>query len=178
MSGLLSGHGGNMIIKLIDRSSIFLSLVSRVLFLVLVVAMLYEVVARYVFNASTIWAFDLSYMTTGAAFMLGVAWTAKIDGHVRVDFLSQRFPARVSRTINAVVYLGMVAPIMSFMAWYGWGRAYRAFVSGEVETVSIWAPKMWPFYSTIALGLTLFSLQIVVQGIRFIYGEKSSGEKR
>ncbi len=156
----------------------FLSLVSRVLFLVLVVAMLYEVIARYVFNASTIWAFDLSYMATGAAFMLGVAWTAKIDGHVRVDFLSQRFPARVSRSINAVVYLGMVAPIMSCMAWYGWERTFRAYVSGEVETVSIWAPQMWPFYSTIALGLTLFSLQILVQGIRFIYMDNLSGEKQ
>ncbi|MDI5984620.1 TRAP transporter small permease subunit [Halomonas sp. M4R5S39] len=163
---------------MIDRTSVFLSLVSRVLFLVLVVAMLYEVIARYVFNASTIWAFDLSYMATGAAFMLGVAWTAKIDGHVRVDFLSQRFSARISRSINAVVYLGMVAPIMSCMAWYGWHRAARALTSGEVETVSIWAPKMWPFYSVIAVGLTIFTLQIVVQGVRFLQRENASGEQR
>lgn len=167
-----------MIIKLIDRVSVLLSLVSRGLLLVLVIAMLYEVIARYVFNASTIWAFDLSYMATGAAFMLGVAWTARIDGHVRVDFLSQRLPVRVSRSINAFVYLAMVAPIMSCMAWYGWGRASRALMSGEVETVSIWAPRMWPFYSLIAVGLSIFTLQIVVQGVRFMHGENASGEQR
>ncbi|PMR69101.1 TRAP transporter small permease subunit [Halomonas heilongjiangensis] len=167
-----------MIIKLIDRVSVLLSLVSRGLLLVLVVAMLYEVVARYVFNASTIWAFDLSYMATGAAFILGVAWTARIDGHVRVDFLSQRLPVRMSRAINAAVYLGMVAPIMACMTWYGWRRAARALTSGEVETVSIWAPKMWPFYSVIAVGLTIFTLQVVVQGIRFLQGENASGEQR
>lgn len=81
-----------MLFTFIDRLSFLSSLLSRILYVILTVAMLYEVGARYIFNASTIWAFDISYMATGAAFILGIAWTAQVDGHVKVDFLSQLLP--------------------------------------------------------------------------------------
>ena len=39
----------------------------------LVVAVCYEVIARYAFNAPTIWSFDVTYMLYSAIFMLGAA---------------------------------------------------------------------------------------------------------
>lgn len=165
-----------MVLKLIDRVSWLSAWFSKALFLVLTVAMLYEVVARYAFDASTIWAFDISYMATGAAFMLGVAWTARVDGHVRVDVLSNLLPKRLSSAINGVAYAMLMSPIVSLMAWHGWKKTLNAFSSGEVEMVSIWAPKMWPFYGLIALGLTLLALQILVQGLRYLIGQDMTEE--
>nr|WP_298249237.1 TRAP transporter small permease subunit [uncultured Halomonas sp.] len=157
-----------MILKLIDRLSGLSVWLSKVALIVLTIAMLYEVVARYAFDASTIWAFDISYMATGTAFMLGVAWTARVDGHVRVDVFSSLMPQRFSRIINGVVYTAMIFPTFILMAWHGWKKAGNAFVSGEVEMVSIWAPKMWPFYAIIAYGLSLLALQVLVMGLRFL----------
>ncbi|WP_240721743.1 TRAP transporter small permease subunit [Halomonas marinisediminis] len=157
-----------MTTKWIDWLSGLSAWLSKAALVVLTIAMLYEVVARYVFDASTIWAFDISYMATGAAFMLGVAWTARVDGHVRVDVLSSLMPSRVSQLINGVVYAAMVFPVFSFMAWHGWKKTGNAFMSGEVEMVSIWAPKMWPFYAIIAYGLSLLALQVLVLGLRFL----------
>ncbi len=37
----------------------------------MVLSLVYEVVARYFFNAPTTWAYDMTYMTYGAFFMLG-----------------------------------------------------------------------------------------------------------
>lgn len=165
-----------MILKFIDSLSWVLSWVSKALLLVLAGAMIYEVVARYLFNSSTIWAFDISYMATGAAFILGVAWTAKEDGHVRVDVVSNLMPKRVSSMINGVVYSFLMFPIISFMAWHGWKKTWKAFEAGEVDMVSIWAPLMWPFYGVIALGLTLFALQILAQGIRYFFEPAEMGE--
>lgn len=159
-----------MLFTFIDRLSFLSSLLSRILYVILTVAMLYEVGARYIFNASTIWAFDISYMATGAAFILGIAWTAQVDGHVKVDFLSQLLPQRISSIISGVAYLFVMCPIVSLLAWYGWKKTLYAFSTGEVEMVSTWAPKIWPFYSMIAIGLTLFALQLFVQGIRYFMG--------
>ena len=40
----------------------------------LVLAVAYEVIARYFFNAPTIWAYDVTYMLYAAIFMLGAAY--------------------------------------------------------------------------------------------------------
>ena len=47
----------------------------------------YEVFVRYVLNAPTPWAFDVSYIMYGTLFMMGGAYTLSRDGHVRGDFL-------------------------------------------------------------------------------------------
>ena len=39
--------------------------------------MFYEVVARYIFGAPTLWAFDIAYMSTGVLFVLGAAQAFK-----------------------------------------------------------------------------------------------------
>jgi len=63
----------------------------RLAIAILVVAMLYEVLARYVFNAPTLWAFDISYMLNGSIFILGAAFALQQDAHVRIDFLNLNF---------------------------------------------------------------------------------------
>jgi TRAP-type mannitol/chloroaromatic compound transport system permease small subunit len=54
----------------------------------------YEVIARYVFNAPTIWSFDLTYMLYGAMFMLGAAYALHKGAHIRTDFLLGQFSPR------------------------------------------------------------------------------------
>ncbi|WP_051912831.1 TRAP transporter small permease subunit [Halomonas sp. TG39a] len=155
-----------MFFNLVDQLAKISAWLSKLALIVLAGAMLYEVVARYVFNASTIWAFDISYMATGVAFMLGVAWTAQVDGHVKVDVLSSLMPVRISRIITGVAYTIVLFPTLSLVAWFGWKKSLSAFTTNEVEMVSTWAPKMWPFYTCIAFGLTLLALQVLVIGLR------------
>jgi TRAP-type mannitol/chloroaromatic compound transport system permease small subunit len=128
--------------------------------------MLYEVIARYIFNASTIWAFDISYMATGAAFVLGIGWTLKVDGHVKIDIIVQLLPEKVRQFILGFSYLFMLLPVVTLLAWNGWEKTIIAYSTGEVETVSTWAPLMWPFYLALAVGLSTFSLQLLAEGIR------------
>ena len=41
----------------------------------MVLSLVWEVVARYWFNAPTVWAYDMTYMLYGTFFMLGSAYT-------------------------------------------------------------------------------------------------------
>ena len=51
----------------------------------MVLALTFEVVSRYLFNAPTLWAYDMTFMMYGSYFMLGAAFTLQRKGHVRTD---------------------------------------------------------------------------------------------
>ncbi|PVB60445.1 TRAP transporter small permease subunit [Labrenzia sp. 011] len=156
--------------KTVDVFSKALSLVAEAVTLILVVSMIYEVAARYVFSAPTIWAFDISYMCTGTLFVLGAAYALREDAHVRIDFLAQKLPDRLRQIIEGTVFVILLTPIYGGLSWFAIKRAWRAYATMEVEMVSPWAPLMWPFYSLLAVGLLAFTLQILVHGLRTFGG--------
>lgn len=162
-----------MILKLVDRISSLLDYAAQAMVLILIASMLYEVAARYLFGAPTLWAFDIAYMSTGTLFILGCAQTLREDAHVRVDLLSSRMPARLRDMIDGVAFLLVLAPIMGWLSKIAGERALRAYVHGEVEHVSPWAPLMWPFYTVLALGMAGLTLQLAAEGWRAFAGQRT-----
>lgn len=166
----------NHILRIIDQVSAILAMFGRLVIFALIISMLYEVVARYGFGAPTLWAFDVSYMLNGSIFLLGAAYALRTDAHVRIDFLSQRMPKRAQQILNGGVYLLVMAPIFTCLAWVAGSKALKAFVTGEVESVSPWAPLVWPFYTVIAMGLAAFALQFIGEASKFLSGRKTPGD--
>tara|TARA_R110002020_G_scaffold48818_2_gene139123 strand:+ start:6858 stop:7373 length:516 start_codon:yes stop_codon:yes gene_type:complete len=157
--------------NLVDAFSRLLSWIAQAVTVVLVFSMIYEVAARYVFGAPTIWAFDISYMCTGTLFVLGAAYALKQDAHVRIDFLAQKMPVGVRRLVEGLVFLVLIAPIFGALSKFAIERAWRAWETSEVESVSPWAPLMWPFFAILATGLVALTLQQVVHGLRVLRGD-------
>jgi TRAP-type mannitol/chloroaromatic compound transport system permease small subunit len=156
-----------------DGISATLGYLAQAMVLILIASMLYEVVARYVFGAPTLWAFDIAYMSTGVLFVLGAAQVLRDDAHVRIDFLSSKMPRRVRGAIDGFAFLFILCPIFARLAWIGGERTLRAFNTGEVEHVSPWAPLMWPFYSALTIGLAALALQLAAAGIRALVDPKA-----
>ena len=65
-----------------------------VVFIILVSDMMYEVVSRRIFDAPTLWAYDIAYMSNAAMFMMAAGYALLNNEHIRIDFLSTRMPAR------------------------------------------------------------------------------------
>ncbi|SMO74473.1 TRAP transporter small permease subunit [Ruegeria faecimaris] len=164
------------ILRVIDAIAGALALLGRCVIFALIVAMLYEVVARYAFGAPTLWAFDISYMLNGSVFLLGAAYALRCDVHVRIDFLSQRMPMRAQQLLNGAVFLLVMTPITTIFAWVASKKAWKALITGEVESVSPWAPVVWPFYTVIAVGLAALALQFLAEAIKLLSGRKNPGE--
>ncbi len=164
------------VISMIDRMADLFAFLGKVAILLLIASMLYEVLARYLLNAPTLWAFDISYMLNGSIFLLGAAFALKEDAHVRIDFLSQLFPRRTQQWINGLLYLLVLLPIFVAFSWVSSSKAYKAFLTQEVESVSPWAPLVWPFYGLIALGLIAFAFQFLSEGLKFVLGLSHPGE--
>lgn len=151
---------------LIDGFSRLLHRVSMALLLLLIAVMMTEVVARYAFNAPTMWAADMSYMLNGALFMMAAGHALHMKGHVQIDFLAERMPAPLRNLIMGVGLLGLCAPVLGAIGYVATTRAIKSFVTGEIEPVSIWQPVIWPFHAAIAVGLWAVALQSLVEGIR------------
>src|SRR5688500_7821856 len=71
----------------------------------LVLAVTYEVGARYLFNAPTIWSYDVAYMLYGTIFMLGAAYALHKGAHIRTDFFFEQWSVRTRGVIDSVAYL-------------------------------------------------------------------------
>ncbi|MBM3565789.1 MAG: TRAP transporter small permease subunit, partial [Alphaproteobacteria bacterium] len=77
----------NKYLFFIDSLSTWVGKAFAWLIVLLTLAVSYEVLVRYVFNAPTVWAFDISYITYGSMFLMGGAYTLVRNGHVRADML-------------------------------------------------------------------------------------------
>lgn len=134
----------------------------------LVLATCYEVFARYLFNAPTIWAFELGYTLTGIHFLLGGAITLKRQGHVRIDLIYGQLSVRKRAIIDIVLYAALVLPALTLIFLRLADYATQAYLSGEGTGQSSWNPPIWPFRVIIATSFLVLTLQVVAEILKCI----------
>jgi TRAP-type mannitol/chloroaromatic compound transport system permease small subunit len=151
---------------LADRLSLLALWAAKALFAGMVATMIYEIAARYVLGAPTIWAYDVTYMVNGSLFALAAGYTLKVGGHIRIDFLSAKLPPRVQAAIEVVFCVGCLWPALGILLYYAFANSLEAFLTGQIEPASPWRPLIWPFYATGALGVACLLLQSVAETLR------------
>lgn len=152
-------------INLIERPAEYAGHVASILVVPLVLVLLTEVVARYVLNAPTAWAFDLTYMLMGSIFMMAMSYALKRGHHVNVDLIQPHLPTRVRATIKLLCY-GALLPVLVWMSWYLGIAAHEAYARGEVAGLSAWNPLIWPFRAVWLLGFALLALQVFAEAAK------------
>ena len=93
------------LIRWIDTCSLWIGRVVCVLTVPLFTIMIYEVVARYVFTAPTVWVYDMSRFLYGALFMLGAGYALSKGIHIRADFIYRNFPVKMQGMIDASLFI-------------------------------------------------------------------------
>lgn len=121
----------------------------------------YSVVSRYVMQASTDWQDEAAvFCLVGATFLCG-AFVQGLRGHVGIEAVATLLPDAVNRwRLMAVDLLGCA--FCSFFAWKSWSLFHEAWVEQQT-TSSSWAPPLSIPYGLMALGMSLLSLQLLVQ---------------
>lgn len=61
-----------------------------------------QVIARYVFNYSFVWALELTMYLFGALIFFGISYGVRVGVHIGVDALVKLLPARISHRLNIV----------------------------------------------------------------------------
>lgn len=132
-------------------------------------SLVYEVVARYAFDAPTLWAYDMTFMLYGSFFMLGSACTLAKKGHIRTDSFYMNWSARRQGWTDAACYLVFFFPAMLVFMVVGWEYFYRSFQQGERIVTSPWMPIVYPFKFVMPLSALLLLLQGVSEFIKSVH---------
>jgi TRAP-type mannitol/chloroaromatic compound transport system permease small subunit len=131
------------------------------LILVLTLGVSYEVFVRYALRAPTTWAFDFSYITYGALFLMAGAYTLCRNGHVRADVLYRFWRPRTQAMMDLLLYLLFFLPAVAAFIYAGWN--YAAF-SVRFFEVSIFSPAGIPVFPLKAL-IPVTGVLLLLQGI-------------
>jgi TRAP-type mannitol/chloroaromatic compound transport system permease small subunit len=145
-------------------------------FFVLIVILIidYEVVARYVFTAPTVWATEAMTIVCGIYFIMGGAYALMLKMHVSVDIiyanLSVRTRALVDLITSPVVFLYFVV-----ILWTGGVYAWESLMIGETTGTAANLP-FYPLKVSFFVASLLMFLQMIAKFIRdlqsFAYGKK------
>ena len=127
----------------------------------MVLSLVYEVVARYFFNAPTGWAYDMTFMLYGTFFMLGSAYTLQRKGHIRTDFLLRPLVAAHAGARRPRLLPRVLLPRDGRVHVAGWDYFLALYEQGERIVTSPWMPIVWPFKFMMPLRGAL----LLVQGV-------------
>ena len=134
--------------------------------LVLTFSVAYEVIVRYVFNAPTVWAFDMMVQMYGALFLMAGPYALAQDSHVRGDVLYRLFPVRWQARIDFVLYILFFFPGMLALFWFGYEIAADSWRYEEVSWNSPARIQIYFFKSLIPVAGFLLIVQGVAEMIR------------
>ena len=136
----------------------------------------WEVIARYLFDAPTEWAFDATYMTYGTFFMLGAAYALHKGAHIRTDFLWENWSVKTKGTIDAIAYLFLFLPGMLMFFYISFGEFWASFLIGETSEQTAWRPILWPFKGMVPLAILLLLIQGVSEFLKSWWAAKTGIE--
>ena len=146
----------------------------------LIFGMVYEVLARKLFLAPTIWAYDISRFLYGALFMLGAGYALSKGIHIRADFLYRNFKVKTQGAIDFTLYILFYFPGLLVFLYMTTGFLQESIMRGERGMDTTWMPYMWPIKTCLWLGIVFLLVQGVSELFKSYYAAtkgKWPGEK-
>ncbi|WP_044417286.1 TRAP transporter small permease subunit [Halarcobacter anaerophilus] len=142
----------------VDKVVMWLGKGASLLMPVLAFVVVYEVVARYIFDAPTIWAYDLSLFLFGYIAALGGAFAQQKKAHINVDILYLSVSPKVKNIFNLISYsLGIFFLIIVF---YMSVTKFNEALEFNFRRQSEWAPVMWHFWLMLCFASSIFAIQL------------------
>jgi len=156
------------VLKKVDSINYYLGWGASFIALPMILALIYEVFARYVFHKPTIWSYEITYMIYGTHYLLGAAFTLYVKGHIRIDLFYNKLPKRGRALIDTLGYLIIFFPVVIILVVSGVDFALYAYEIKEVSQFTPWQPVLWPFKSIICIGFFFLLLQGLAEFVRSV----------
>lgn len=136
--------------------------IAGLLFLVAMLATVYEVAMRYLFDAPTIWAHELTILLCGIGYLLAGSLTLDGEGHIAITLLYDRTSGRLRRGLTVFVRLAALTYFV-LLAWSAHRRAWISLTTWE-GTGTAWNPPipaiLMPLLTVVA---ALLALQVLAR---------------
>ncbi|WP_439135101.1 TRAP transporter small permease subunit [Pseudomaricurvus sp.] len=161
----------------IDRFALATGKLIAWLVLAMMVLTCWIVVLRYGFSMGSIALQESLTYLHATVFLLGIAYTLKQDGHVRVDIFYRRLGSHQQAWINALGSLMFLLPVCLFILFISWDFVLNAWAVKESSASSGGIPAVFLLKSLIPLAAFLIALQGVGEVLRSLLLLTSAADK-
>lgn len=135
-------------------------------------------IIRKLFDTSSNAWLELQWWLYAAVFLLAAPWTLKLNEHIRIDILSQRFPRRVRNLIDIIGHLFFLMPMAALIVWTSVPFFLTSYAQNE-QSSNFGGLPQWPAKFLIPLAFTVLFIQGVselIKRIAIMRGDLSDAE--
>ena len=161
----------------LEQLNAAVGLFSGICIVLAMLAIVWEVVSRYLFDSPTTWAVELTavYLLPAILF-LGAGYTLQVDGFIRIDLLLNRFPKKKKAVLDILAYSAGLVMVFALI-WRGWEISYRSFVTGETTASTLLGWPIYPSHAMIWIGSLFLAIELIIKIIFALEPFFSSGSR-
>ncbi len=145
----------------IDKVAVFIGRVTMMLIVVLMSVMLYEVFVRYVLEAPTLWANELSLWLAGYVFLGAGLYAMQQRSHIRIFLLYDICPRWLQRTFDCISTL-LILVFAFALVYGGYGEALDKMWRWETFGTAFDPPIPATIKPTVLVIVSLVAVQAVI----------------
>ena len=143
----------------VDRANQWMGEVWGYAVLLVTLAVIYEVVARTIFDSPTTWSNDTVIYVSAVAYLLGGAYGHLHHRHVRIDLIYERLSPRMRARLDLATFVFFLLYVGA-LVWVGGQMAWDSYLQNET-TGTPWNPLIWP----VKLAIPIAALLLLLQGV-------------
>ncbi|MEA3371500.1 MAG: TRAP transporter small permease subunit [Campylobacterota bacterium] len=120
--------------KFIDKSIEYLGYFTAFIVAVLVVLVVYDASARYLFSTGSIALQELEWHLFDVIILFGIAYTLREGAHVRVDIFYATYKEKTKALVNIIASLFFILPFSLLVIYIGIDFVEMSFVQNECSS--------------------------------------------
>jgi C4-dicarboxylate transporter DctQ subunit len=129
-----------------------------------------QVVARYVFNYSFVWALELVIFLFGGMIFLGISYGVRVGVHIGIDALTRLLSPPKARVVAIIapVLCMIYAAIVFIGAWAYVDKIYEIGIMAQDVPIPAWVPRV-----VLPLGFALLFVRFGQVLYRLVTGQEA-----
>ena len=143
----------------IDKIIKILGAFTAFILAVLVLLVVYDATARYLFSTGSIALQELEWHLFDVVILLSIAFTLRHNAHVRVDIFYDRFSEKAKAFINMIAVVFFILPLSFLIIYIGVGFVEMSYVQHEASSDPGGLKYRWLVKSLMPLSFVFLSLQ-------------------
>ncbi|MEM9584971.1 MAG: TRAP transporter small permease [Pseudomonadota bacterium] len=145
----------------LDRFSVFIGRVTMMLVICVALVMMYEVILRYVFEAPTLWANEMSLWLAGFVFLCAGLYAMQQRSHIRIFILYDVMPKGAQKACD-VISTFLIVLFAFFLVYGGYKDGFGTFYRWETFGTAFDPPIPATLKPAVLIVVSLVAVQAVI----------------